>query len=85
MNVEFIVNGGVTCLLSPENEMEEQLLKQLAKQTNEITEVRGSIVVFNQTLRNGLVIGKKSVAVSIQKPEQKEKDNPGDEDKKETV
>lgn len=84
MNIEFIINGGVTCLLSPENEMEEQLLKQMAKQDNEITEVRGSIVVFNQTFRNGLVIGKKSNIIPKQ-PEKDDKDSLGDEGKKETV
>ena len=35
MQVEFIVNGGVSLLFAPENEAEEALLKQMMKQDNE--------------------------------------------------
>lgn len=60
MQVEFLINGGVSLLLSPENDMEEQLLKQLAKQNNEITEIRSTIVVLNKTFRAGVLIHSKS-------------------------
>lgn len=59
MQIEFLVNGGVSLLLSPENEMEEALLKQMMKQDNELTEIRTSVVVLNKTFRNGVLIGKK--------------------------
>jgi hypothetical protein len=59
MQVEFLVNDSVSLLLSPENEMEEALLKQMLKQKNELTEIRTAVTVLNRTIRNGLLIGKK--------------------------
>lgn len=61
MQIEFLVNGGVSLLLAPENEMEEQLLKQLTKQSNDITEIRTAVTVINKTFRNGILIGKKTL------------------------
>jgi hypothetical protein len=60
MQYEFVVNGGVSIVLAPENEMEEHLLKQLMKQDNDIQEIRTTITVLSKTFKNGLVIGKKS-------------------------
>ena len=61
MQVEFLVNGGVSLLLAPENEMEEALVKQMMKQNNDILEIRTAVVVLNKTFRNGILIGKKSL------------------------
>lgn len=60
MQYEFVVNGGVSIVLAPENEMEEHLLKQLMKQDNDIQEIRTTITVLSKTFKNGLVIGKKT-------------------------
>lgn len=60
MQVEFIVNGGVSLLFSPENEAEEALLKQMMKQDNDITEIRSAVTVLSKTFRNGVLIAKKS-------------------------
>lgn len=60
MQIEFLLNGGVSLILSPENAMEEELLKGLMKQQNDINEFRTSLQVLNKTFRNGIVIGKKS-------------------------
>lgn len=60
MQVEFLVNGGMSLLFSPENEMEEALLKQMMKQTNELTEIRSSVVVLNKTFRAGVLIHSKA-------------------------
>ena len=60
MQLEFIVNGGVSILLSPENVMEEELLKQMMKQENDLQEIRTSVTVLSKTFKNGLLIGKKS-------------------------
>ena len=60
MQVEFIVNGGVSLILAPDNQMEEELLRGLMKQQNDITEFRSSVVLLNKTFRNGIVIGRKS-------------------------
>ena len=46
-------------VLIPENPMEEEVLKQLAKQDNEITEVRTGVTLLNKTIPNGIVISKK--------------------------
>jgi hypothetical protein len=40
--------------------LEEELLKTLAKQDNTILQARGGITVFNRTLANALLIGKKT-------------------------
>lgn len=60
MQYEFIVNGGVSILLVPENVMEEELLKQMMKQDNDLQEIRTSVTVLSKTFKNGLVIGKKT-------------------------
>ena len=60
MQYEFVVNGGVSILLVPENEMEEHLLKLMMKQDNDLQEIRTSVTVLSKTFKNGLVIGKKT-------------------------
>lgn len=40
--------------------LEEELLKTLVKQDNTLVQARGGITVFNRTLANALLIGKKS-------------------------
>jgi hypothetical protein len=60
MKVEFIVNGGLCLVLSPDTVLEEELLKTLVKQDNTLVQARGGITVFNRTLANALLIGKKS-------------------------
>jgi hypothetical protein len=47
-------------VLSPDTGLEEELLKTLAKQNNTLVQARGGITVFNRTLANALLIGKKS-------------------------
>jgi hypothetical protein len=47
-------------VLSPDTILEEELLKTLAKQDNTIIQARGGITVFNRTLANALLIGKKT-------------------------
>ena len=79
MQIEFLVNGGVSLLLSPENEMEEALLKQMMKQDNELTEIRTSVVVLNKTFRNGVLVGKRGAN------KQKEEEKVVNEEKKETM
>ena len=48
-------------MLSPENALEEELLKSLVKQDNILQQARSGITVFNKTLPNALLIGKKSI------------------------
>lgn len=61
MQVEFIMNGSVSLILSPENAAEEALLKQLVKQNNDIVEIRSRITVVNKSFSNGVIIGKKEL------------------------
>jgi len=72
MQVEFVLNGRVTLLLIPENLMEEEVIKQLMKQDNELSEIRGGATVLNRTLSSGMVITKKSSASVVE-------DNPNGE------
>ena len=44
-----------------ENVMEEELLKQMLKQDNEINAIRSAVLVVNRTFRNGIFIGKKTL------------------------
>jgi|TARA_B110000503_G_C7162052_1_gene420084 hypothetical protein len=60
MQVEFLVNGGVSLLLVPENEMEESMLKQMMKQDNDLTQIRSNVIVLNKTFRSGVLIHSKS-------------------------
>ena len=60
MQVETIVNGGISLILSPETPLEEELIKGLMKQINDIQEFRTPQTILNKTFRNGIVIGKKS-------------------------
>lgn len=48
-------------MLSPENTLEEEFLKSLIKQDNVMQQARSGITVFNKTLPNALIIGKKSL------------------------
>ena len=59
MKTEFIVNGGVSLLLSPENEMEEHLLKQMVRQENDLTEIRSNITILSKSYKSGVLLSRK--------------------------
>jgi hypothetical protein len=65
MQVEFIVNGGVSLLFAPENEAEEALLKQMMKQDNDLNEIRSAVTVLSKTFRNGVLICRKSATREV--------------------
>lgn len=56
MQVEFIINGGVALMLAPENAMEEELLRGLMKQPNELTEIRTTVTILNKSFKSGVLI-----------------------------
>ena len=61
MLTDFIVNSsGVSLILTPENSMEEELLKQLTKQDNSIVEIRTAVPLINKSVQSGIMIGKKT-------------------------
>lgn len=61
MLTDFIANStGVSLILTPENDMEEELLKQLTKQDNSIIEIRTAVPLINKTVQKGIMIGRKT-------------------------
>lgn len=60
MQAQFILNGSVSLVLSPENDAEEALMKLLGKQDNEIVVLRTNVHVLNKSHSSGLVIGLKA-------------------------
>ena len=70
MQADFIVNGGVKLLLIPQTPAEEELVKQLLRQDNELTEIRGQVQVLNKSIKNGLLISAKSTKIEIKTEEQ---------------
>lgn len=56
MKTQAIVNGSITLVLEPENPMEEEILKALAKQSCELYEVRGPVTVLGKTIKGSLLV-----------------------------
>lgn len=59
MEVEIVINGGITLIIIPKNDMEEKTLEEFAKQENMTTVIRNGTKVLNRTITKGIVIGKK--------------------------
>lgn len=71
MEVHFLVNGGVSLLLNPENQAEEELLKQMMKQDNELTELRSTVVILNKSFQpGGILIAKRNAKIPDSKSEE---------------
>lgn len=56
MKVETIINGSTKLILIPETPLEEEILKVLASQNNEIVEARNGFAVGSVTHTRALVI-----------------------------
>lgn len=56
MEVEIILNGNIALVLIPKNPMEEEILKNLAAQKNEIITPRDGITVLGRIIHNAMVI-----------------------------
>ena len=41
--------------------MEEELLKGLAKQQNDITQINSNVMILNKSIVNGLLIGRRTL------------------------
>lgn len=59
MKTEAVVNGGISIIIVAENPMEEELLKALAKQQNDITQINSNIMILNKSIVSGIIIGKR--------------------------
>lgn len=83
MDVELIANGSITIVLIPKTPMEEEALKLLVKQENEIVEIRSGATVLNRTISQGILIRKaqetKEVELS-EKPEENQEETDEAED-----
>lgn len=65
MKVQTVANGNVCIVISPENTMEEEILKQLMKQgDNEIMEIRTGVRLLEKQINTGILIGKVGTTVS---------------------
>lgn len=62
MITDILIGGNkqVTLVISPENEMENEALKLLMKQNNEIIEIRNPVTIFGKTIPAGIAINQKS-------------------------
>ena len=71
MQFEFLVNGGVSLLLSPENDAEIALLKKMMQQDNDFTELRSKVHVLNKSFQGGVLIASRHKSPGkIDKPEE---------------
>ncbi len=82
MKVDILINEGTCLILSPDNEMEAEILKNLAKQTNDVIEIRGGAALLNKQLSpNSIIIckhgtiGSNGDKLDKGKPDGKEKDS----------
>lgn len=67
MKTDILINGPTTLVLTPENDMEREILKNLIKQDNELIELRSAVHVLGKTLRDGIIITKKGTKVGAEK------------------
>lgn len=56
MKVEIVINGGVSLILEPESTSEEEALKELVLQKNDIVLPRDGVTVLGKTMSNCLLI-----------------------------
>jgi hypothetical protein len=65
MNVDTLIskNGTVQLVLTPENDMEKEILRVLNKQDNVIQEIRNPVNIFGRTIRDCVLITSESGVV----------------------
>jgi hypothetical protein len=56
MKVNVVINGSVSLTIIPENKMEEEALKQLSKQRNEIIEIRNTLSILSKSIPVGSLL-----------------------------
>jgi len=56
MKVETVCNGKVTLIITPETSLDEEILKSILQQKNEIVEIRGTAALVHKTISSGLLI-----------------------------
>lgn len=64
MKVECVINGQIRLIICPENDMETEVLKQLMKQDNTLTEIRTSVQVLGKSINHALLIERRAPETS---------------------
>ncbi len=68
MKVDIIINDTTSVILTPENELDTQVLKSLCKQSNDIIEIRsGASLLSKQLSPNSVLICKEGTVGSTEK------------------
>jgi hypothetical protein len=63
MKVECIINGQVRMIICPENDMEAEVLKQLMKQDNQLSEIRSTVQIVGKSISHAIMIERKAPEV----------------------
>lgn len=78
MEVEIVVNGDVTLVLIPKNSTEEELVKELAGQDNEISLIRGGTNILSKSIPTGIIVRKKTQPIDIKSEDEEISGGPDD-------
>ena len=62
MEVQTIVNGKISLVIVPQNEMEKKLLEQLTNQDNEVIHTKEGFQILGKSVSEALVIRSTSAA-----------------------
>jgi len=71
MKIDCLINGQIKLVIHPENDMETEVLKQLMKQDNTLSEIRSSVQILGKTITHAIMIERK--------PQDIKKDDAGEE------
>lgn len=72
MKVECIINGQVRMIICPENDMEAEVLKQLMKQDNQLSEIRSTIQIVGKSISHAIMIERRTPEVTKDDSQEKE-------------
>tara|TARA_R110002126_G_scaffold195401_1_gene343286 strand:- start:365 stop:580 length:216 start_codon:yes stop_codon:yes gene_type:complete len=59
MKIDCLINGQIKLVIHPENDMETEVLKQLMKQDNMLSEIRSSVQILGKTITHAIMIERK--------------------------
>jgi hypothetical protein len=70
MKIDCLINGQIKLVIHPENDMETEVLKQLMKQDNMLSEIRSSVQILGKTITHAIMIERKPQEVLSSKIEE---------------
>lgn len=70
MKIDCLINGQIKLVIHPENDMETEVLKQLMKQDNTLSEIRSSVQILGKTITHAIMIERKQQEVLSSKIEE---------------